>query len=197
MAFVPVPDVVRVNIKATTIAMPWSFGLWFSCPGFDRADMETLLDYIETTLLPGIAPYLDDDTTFGQLVAYDMSAVDGEKVARDISVAGTVADTPALVSTALVISYYGGKRGPWNQGRCYLAGFADNGVSASTIDQVTAGYIHAYFLDMITSPPAPWQWCVVSRVFEGAPRVEGVYAPVMSSTINSYVVGTQKRRLPR
>ena len=197
MPFIPVPDVTRVVVKAKTIAMEWSFGLWFSYPGFDRTDMEALLDYIETTMLPEIALHLEDSTYFSQLVAYDMRAVDGEKVVRGVNILGQVTDAPAVISNSLVISFYGSQRGPWNQGRVYISGLADTQVSASTIDTGTAALIYAAFEALRLAGPTPWQWCCVSKTFDNQPRAEGISTPVTSVAINSYVVGTQKRRLPR
>lgn len=195
MPFIPVPDAVKVTIYGHTGSREWTLNLWFAMPGFDAEDMGDLGAYLETWLTDELAPQLATNTNFDQIILYDMSTVDGNKLVIDVDIPGTSVGALNPVSTACVVSYYGSKRGKWNAGRNYVTGFTEEAGDEKDMTQLKADGIRDAYRVLMTDLPAGWTWVVVSRFFNKAARTVGVWAPVISCVVRNLVYGTQKRRL--
>lgn len=195
MAFIPVPDAVRVTIFGHTGARTWSFNLWFYMPGFDAQDMENLADYLETFLDTSLKGQVATTTNFDQIVIYDMNDDEGAKVVLDIDIAGTAAGALMPVNNALCLSLYSTKRGKWNQGRVYLCGFTEEAGDEKDWTQAKADGVVAAFQTILDTPPTGWTWSVVSRFKDKQPRTAGVHSAITTLSVRNLVFASQRRRL--
>lgn len=193
--FVPIPDVCKAVVGATTGARDWSFSLYFAQPGFDSVDMQSLAEYLEDTWLVNLADELSDNTKIKQLTLYDMRSEDGDKLVTALDIDGTAIGVPASVASACVVTYYASKRGPWNRGRSYITGINEEAIDEYTVTQGKADGIRDVFKELLTEIIAGWTWVVVSTYKANEKRLEGVWAPVISAIVRNLVLGTQRRRL--
>lgn len=197
MTFQPVPDCALVRVTASTDALDWSFNLHFAKPGFVSADLSTLVDHLEANMLADLAAALSSSTTLEHVYAWDLNAVDGYKHEKDISIAGTGTANAVSPSLAAVISFYGNKRGKWNQGRNYLGGLEEATVDAVDIQAATLLTIKTAYETLISDPPTGWTWVIVSRYLNKAKRTNGVYINVETVVTRSGRFGVQRRRAAR
>jgi hypothetical protein len=197
MPFQPVPDCAHVRITMLTGELDASINLAFAKPGFVSADLATLIDHLEANFLNSLKPAINGNYTFEHIYAWDLSAVDGYKSEKDISIAGTGSGNPVSPALATVVSFYGNKRGKWNQGRNFLPGLGEDHVDQTDIQAVITTGIRGAYETLITNPPTGWQWVVVSRYLNGAKRTNGVYIAVESVVVRSGRFGVQRRRTDR
>jgi hypothetical protein len=197
MAFIPVPDAVRVTVFGHTGERNWTFSLWFHKASFVEDDMDNLADALYDWCDDALKHALCDDTTIDRLVLYDMNTIDGFKVVKDVDLAGLYDGTPLAVNCCAVMSLYGARRGKWNQGRVFAPGLTEGDVNEYRIDTPSIINYETAFQALVDTPPAGWTWVIASRYFNNAPRAEGVTTEVKTVQVRSNVVGTQKRRLQR
>jgi hypothetical protein len=195
MAFIPVPDAAKVTIFGHTGDKEWTVNLWFAMPGFDSNDMTNLADYLYDWIDTSFRVPLSDNTTVDSLTIYDMRTEDGDKVVKSVGLAGAQTGSPATVASACVVSFYGTKRGKWNQGRNYVTGLNEADMTEDEMDSTVATTIRDSYRYLYNYPPTPWVWAVVSRYLNGSPRTNGVWTAVVSCIVRNLVLGTQKRRL--
>jgi hypothetical protein len=201
MAFIKVPNCVFVRIRLVTAVagLEATIGLWFQKTNFIQDDMQDLADHLEANFVADLMTPLCDDYTANLISVYDMTDVEGLVVHKEIDIDGgsTPTDTPLSPANCLVVSFYGDKRGKWNQGRNYVAGLTEQGSDQVDVGQTTADDILAAYQTLIDDPPTGWTWCVVSRYFDKQPRVEGVANPVNSVIYRNRRFGFQRRRARR
>jgi hypothetical protein len=197
MAFIPIPDTVRVVISGTVGDRRWSIGLWFSMPGFDSTDMEDLLTHTKANFCVDYMGPLSENAHLTELVAYDMRSEDGDKIALIADIDGQVTSEPTAVSNAGVISFYATGRGRWNQGRVYTTGWPEADVDEKRIQEGSLDSMVAAFQTLIDSPCPGWTWTVVSRFYKGLAREVGIWAPVIRCIWRNTTLGSQRRRLQK
>jgi hypothetical protein len=197
MAFIPIPDTVRVVLSGVVGDRRWSIGIYFSMPGFDSSDMQALLDHLEANFAPDYMTALSENATMTQITAYDMRSETGDKLTADVDIDGGVASTPTAVSAAGVISFYASGRGKWNQGRVYTTGWSEVDVDEKRIQDTALDVMVAAFQTLIDAPCPGWTWTVISRFYKGAPRAIAVWAPIVRCIWRNTTLGSQRRRLQK
>jgi hypothetical protein len=196
MAFIPVPNAayVRLHYKVGDV-LTASIGFWFTKEGFGVEDMNDLLDDIAANFCNTYKASCAEVTTLNRLEAYDMRAPDGYHVVKNISIDGAKTGLPPLSpATSLCVSFKNSKRGPWNRGRAYCSGFAEEDADEMDWESNVTTNILAAFQSLIDTPPTGWTWVICSKIFNGEPRATGLCSAVTEVLINSTRFAIQKRR---
>jgi len=127
-----------------------------------------------------LAPLLSEDWSSVRVRAVDLTIATGPISERAAAATGGVAGESAPNNVAACVSFRTDQRGRSARGRNYVPGVPNSLLTLNTLD---AGFITdlvaAYFELVGAGTLTPgWQWCVVSRVFEGGPRVSPLVIPI-------------------
>lgn len=200
MTFQPVPDVVLARLFFHAGTDPFSIGLHFAKPGFSESDIDTLVANLETGLGTDLLAFMPASCGLDRIVAWDLESVDGYKQTNPSVLVGTLAGGTGGVSPAAstVVTFYSGRRGPWNRGRVYVGGLDEAVVDKNTIETAHADGVAACFQDLIDTPVAGFTWCIVSRYENKIKRSpNAVYSAVEFVECRNKKIGIQRRRVYR
>jgi len=105
--------------------------------------------------------------------------------------------SPALPgNAAITVSFRTPNRGRSFRWRNYVAGLPESQVTGNTVSLAVTTALQAAYTQLLSLPlDDPWEWVVVSRVADGAPRVTGVATAITSATVVDQFVDSQRRRL--
>jgi hypothetical protein len=167
--------------------------------GFSTVDMTGLCNDLLlwwTTVYRGS---MSIQLTIRELVCTDLSTQTGPVVtvvAPTPNPAGMVVQDSEPGNVSLCVSFRTIMRGRSYRGRNFVAGIP---ITARVGNTVTAGFAaniqgayNALPASIVTSP---WEWVVVSRFTNGAPRVAGAATPVESAAVVDNNIDSMRRRL--
>jgi hypothetical protein len=199
VAFIPVPNVVKVKLTLTINTLVSSISLYFERQSFTYADMETLSDNLVLGFCPDLMDALCDDYKMTQIDLWDLNSVDGYHISNGLDIDGgsDPGATPVSPAQTCVVSYYAARRGKWNAGRNFVPGLFEGQVDETDIQGGLANAILAPYLALIEDPPTGWVWVTVSRYLDRQARAVGVSSPVVSAVVRSNRFGFQRRRAAR
>lgn len=200
MAFIPAPNVLMLEIRGTFNGEEIENTLYFDTTGsITEAKVEDLFDFMEDDWLPDWLTALSDDFQVDELYATDLTSSTSPAYSRTI--------TPPLVgdntggnlpgNVAIVISFRTNGRGRSTRGRNFVGGLTEDKVTGNLFDLTTlADLVAAYELLLGGgSFPVDWVWGVLSRIFEGAPRTEGLFQEIVDVLATDIIVDSQRGRL--
>jgi hypothetical protein len=201
MPFVPAPNIVQAEIRAT----------------LDGQNIENriMIDVLTTptpTIVEDVAVLVNDWTqatyfdhipsavSLRSIVATDLSAADGSQhtITPSGPFVGALSNPPEPNEVTFCVSLRTGSRGRSARGRFYVLAVQKADVVGNYID---SGRAASYVSDLDTLIAdviaAGWALSIVSYITDGAPRVGGpVYYPVVNATFIDLAVDSMKRRKP-
>lgn len=200
MPFIPVADTVLAEIRQELFGQRIENTLYFRMVGGSGIAESTGLanDLIVwwTTLL---SQFLSLDLTLREVTITDLSTATGYSVTVGAPTPNPTGDiaVPALPgSVAACVSFRTTNRGRSFRGRNYVAGLPENAVEGNTLSPTTRnGIVNSYGGIASTVVSFPWEWVVVSRYSNGAPRVAGTATLVSAVVMTDDFVDSQRRRL--
>lgn len=199
MAFIPVDGVVQVELRFALHGQQCENTLYFrNEDGVNLANMTVLADDINDWLVPTYMGMLPSSTTLLEVYLTDLTSSIGPTVSNtDLAASpGTYTTSPALPGNATVTaSFRTNGRGRSARGRNYIVGLGEDSVVGNTINPALRTAIENAYLALLPEISTGWQWVVVSRYHNGAPRVEGEFYPVTNVLVVDPYVDSQRRRL--
>lgn len=199
MPFIPIPDVAYLKAGLKVGSLVGSIGLYFRKTGYVPNDVEELLDFAEDTFVTELMYPLCDDVKAYELTVQDMRTEEGQVWVRDIDIIGGsgTGENPLIFGAAVVVSFYGEGRGPWNRGRNYVPGMTEGTVDEADVQQAIADDLVLAYNKLLTPGAPGWAWVIASRHYKGAPRLVAVTTPVQRVRVRDLRLGFQRRRVPR
>lgn len=170
-------------------------------PSWNLADIESLLDIFEDTYWPAVKGLLTAGISLYQLVATDLSSLDGLKVSRPISPAqpGTNVGAVGPNNVTMAVKLSPQTRGRGSAGRIFWPDIPEPSVTANTIDSTYAADVVAAVELLRSTIGTLWantDLCVLSRFEAGVRRATGIGRTVLSVGITDALVDSMKNRLP-
>lgn len=201
MAFVPVPGVLEAEIRMSLDNQLVENTLYFkptvTTPGGTPTDLANDLLVWWTV---NMSPALSDNTLLREIYVTDLTtATSGAATQPAPAPAPTGGRTgaPSPNNVSLAVSFRTAQRGRSFRGRNYIAGINEPDTEWNQISAALEGLILAGYNALLTAPfSGDWEWGVVSRFANKAPRVTGVFTPITSVTIVDRTIDSQRRRLP-
>lgn len=200
MEFIPVPGVAEVTFHQTSLGEKVVNVLhYFADTLTSAADLDVLAFEAFQWWATNAAPLLPDSVSLDFVRAKDLTTESGAQVEYGGSgpEPGQSA-SPALPNgCALVITKRTSIAGRSYRGRIYVCGLIESNVDGNTVQPTTVtNWLDAWgqALTVNTTGPTPLPMVVVSRFFEGAPRVTGIHTEVTELTSDGFV-DSQRRRL--
>lgn len=201
MAFIPVPLTAQFNIRGTVNDVPMENVVAFRRLGGTPWDATALVTAI-SSIIPAWAANvtLELSTGYHALTVYarDLSTEAGAVAEGtfDPGTAGTVSGDAHPGNVAVCITHRTGLAGRSYRGRTYIGGIPEvmtvqNDITTAFQGDLLAAW-NAFIGEMTSSG---YEFVVVSRYNNNAPRVTGVATPVISSVIRDTLVDSQRRRL--
>jgi hypothetical protein len=201
MAFVPAPNIVQAEVRATLAGQK-----------IENRWMIDVLTAVTPTLVDDVAnlvnvwaqdtyfDFLPDAVALVATVATDMSDANGAQVtiAPTGSFTGALGEEPMPNEVTFCISLHTASRGRSARGRSYMLAttkftVTGNDLSAGRADQYK-GAIQT-LIDRVAA--AGWSLVIVSYIANGVPRPGGpVYFGVTTATYTDLVVDSQRGRKP-
>jgi hypothetical protein len=201
MAFISVPGCVLAELIYSWQGQTCENTLYFGASGsITPTNMETLAAALATWWGDNYAPAISDDVSLQAVRVTDLSNEEAPSIEYNTSLPIPGENTsPSLPNNcALCVSFRTANRGRTARGRNYIVGLCENQTTNSQVDAgVPDFFTDAYSLligagTFVTG----YQWCVVSRYFQGIPRVSGIARPVTGVRVVDMVIDSQRRRLP-
>lgn len=199
MAFIPTENAAQVELRFTLHGQQVENTLYFYNPdGVGLAGLIDITDQVNdwyTAHLKGtqgssvtLLEVYGTDLTSAIAPVYSNTALNGT--------VGTFTTGPIMPgNVTLAVSFRTSGRGRSARGRNYVVGLPEASVTGNTVDTGLVNSIEAAYVSLVTFLTGTWQWVVLSRYFEGAPRAEGLIQPVTNAIIVDPYVDSQRRRL--
>lgn len=200
MAFIPVPDVVQVDLVYTLDTQIIENVLHYKPVGLPVVDSmvelgEELISWWSTTG----KVQCPDEVSLINVKVTDLATnfAPSINVGTGLPIAGTLSGAPLPNNCSLCVTKRTVFRGRSFRGRIYHPALTEtdvtaNAVSAGRVNAIIAAYEDLMFFTLVEDT---WSLGVVSRYSEGEPRVEGIFTPVVALTTDG-MVDSQRRRLP-
>lgn len=199
MPFVPVLNVVQVNLRGTYFGEQVENTLYFeTAPAVTPSFVANVALSAENWWVGDVVPLLSSSYVWREAYAVDLTTATGPTATSALS-AGTAggAVQPGMPgNVALCISFRTDQRGRSFRGRNYLCGLTEDNVVGN---QITPGsippFVNAYLPLLEAGEMLPGVWVVVSRFSGGLRRTVGVSTPVTSVLVVDNNVDSMRRRL--
>lgn len=197
--FIPVPSVVSCRIRGEYFGDTVINDLYFkkTAGGVTPTDLTALTNIVQTWLEDEIAPYLSDSLTYNQVSMRDLTNELGWVYQSGMAITGAFsgAGMPGNVTASLTFvdgfPHRGGKPGNRVSG-LIEPNVIGNNIATDWLETLRAGY---QGLIGLAASSGDYFWCTVSRYIAGAPRAEGLAAPILAVSTFNRRVHTQRTRV--
>lgn len=198
MAFIPLPNGVKVELKYTLNGKACVNVLWFTKPVITvTVDFPALGGAIKDWWVDTQAAAHPTSMSLDEIVITEWAAADGAQLTftEDLPAAGTNASPALPNNVALVVSLRTGYTGRSFRGRMYVPGLHEGQVVGDDVSLLIASDF-ATGAELLASMALDegFLWVVASFHHDLAPRVTGVPSAITSFVVNTRV-DTQRRRL--
>jgi hypothetical protein len=203
MVYVPAQNVAQANLRYTWDNQLCENTLYFelTTATIDKTLLEILALDLATWWSNNIAARQTVGIALREVYCVDLTTQTGPTgahVPNPPTPGGSV--SPSLPNNvALCVSFRTGGRGRSSRGRNYVPGLTEADVTNNEVDTLAASAIaSAYELLMVSSTfTSPWNWVVISRYENKAPRLSALVQPVTDVVITDNIVDSQRKRLPK
>jgi hypothetical protein len=201
MAFIPVPNTVEMTLRAQVFGQECVNTQYATLAAGvpTAAQVEEVCAAWRDVVLDHLNLW-HNQTTFIEVHGRDLSTDDGPvaDISFDAGVTGSVSSGALPNNVSLAIQFRSGVAGRSNRGRNYLFGIAETYLAdANHVTSVFANAVHTYYGDVGSAiVAAGFEWVIVSRYHDGAPRVSGQVLPINSHGFADFTIDSQRRRLP-
>lgn len=202
MAFQAVPNVCRVNVRATLLGeqMENVFHLVKTTPSpFTAAEVLQVADTTLAAWAANMLPNLGGNYVFREVVT---AALDSDGAPTATSVPGTppsggAAGEALPAQNALVITHRTGLTGRSFRGRTYIGGLTESQTSGNNVTAAAGDAIaDAFALVKGAWVTEGWDLVVVSRYANKVARPTGIFTRVLASVIRDYQMDRRSSRMP-
>lgn len=200
MAFQPLADGAKVVLLWGETLETWSNTMYFTRPSYTLAEQQVLVDLVMDQF-EGLADiYLQSGFQLKDAVCYDMRSETAPIVnTLRPPYSGSQVGNPGAINSGAVVTFYTAQRGRSGRGRNYLAGFSEDDMGRTAINnQTMLAAIETFYNTIIADYPTNgWSWVVASGQQGGVTLPALVPYPVTSVVIRNAEFGTQRRRINR
>jgi len=206
MPFVPVPDVIEVDVNYTLDGQIVQNTMYFhSSTGWDASSISTWLSDMKDLIASDLMPFLSSALELFELVGklLDAASSISATFGAFTPVSGSDINSMLPNNSTYTISFRTGLSGRSFRGRNYIPGLTSGSVSGNVIDSTTrTGILDFYTTLRALAISSGYEMVVVSR-FSGVdvngdpiPRVTGLATEILSFGTADFTVDSQRRRLP-
>ncbi len=199
MPFVPIPNCVEVELRAT-IDDQHVENRWFVDVGAAPTDLilESCAGVAVSWIEPTYQDLCNQNVTFTEVIVTDVSVADGAQFSAPVNVNGLVLSDPYPNETAFCISLRSGLRGRSRRGRIFL--FPPSTSYVVPPNKVTDGYrtgaIDAVQALIDAYDTSGFALSIVSLVSEGAPRTTPLVTRVTAAIAVDNLLDSMRSRKP-
>lgn len=201
MTFIPAPNIVRVELRATKEGQFVENRFHVNCFHTPTTtDLANIGSVVTTIALGDWLPLLPSNLALREIVLTSLQTENDIQLIGpfEAGTVGTASGDPLPNNNSLCISLRSGFTGRSARGRLYWMGLTESQVTQSSVNSTPAEDIRAA-VDSIrtTLDTNSYALTIVSYFTNGDPRVGGpVYFEVNACTLVDTVIDSQRRRLP-
>lgn len=199
MAFIPTENVAQVEIRYFAAGQQCENTLYFYNPdGVGLAGLIDITDQVGEWWDLHLQPQQAGDVSILEIYGTDLTSSTAPtytNLEKEGMTGGNTATGMLPGNATLCVSFRTVGRGRSSRGRNYFVGLPEGAVTQNTVGAGTVSAIEDAYNALITFVTPPWQWIVLSRYVDGAPRVEGLIQPVVAALCVDPYVDSQRRRL--
>lgn len=201
MAFIPVAGVLEAEIRMSLDDQLVENTLYFKpTPDSEAGTPIALAADLLVWWTVSMAPALSDNTFLREIYVTDLTTATSGAATQPAPAPaphGGRTGAPSPNNVSLAVSFRTAQRGRSFRGRNYIAGINEPDTEWNQISATLEGLILAGYNELLSAPfSTDWQWGVVSRFANKAPRAAGVFTPITAVTIVDRTIDSQRRRLP-
>src|SRR4029453_73176 len=156
-----------------------------------EANMTTLAAELAEWWGANYAPAISDDVTLQAVRCTDLSSQEGPSIeyTATLPIPGENTSQSVPNNCSLCISFRTAARGRSARGRNYIVGLSENQTTNSSVDAGVPDFFTDAYSLLIGAGTfvAGYQWCVLSRYFNNAPRASGIGRPVTGVRVTDMV----------
>jgi hypothetical protein len=202
MAFVPTPNVIQVEIRASVSGERCENRVMidvFHEPTL--ADMTSIANIFSTFLAASWIPLLPSTTVITELYLKSLHAQNAPEATFPLpagSYTGTASSVALPNNVSFCVSLRSNMTGRSARGRLFWLSLPELAVVGNTVDSTYAANVRSAVQQIdVGMTAAGYEWVIVSYRTNNAPRVGGpIYFSVNSVTTVDLTVDSQRRRLP-
>lgn len=200
MAFIPVQDVAMVELRMLLGNKQVENTLYFEASaGVNESNMNALAAAVKVWWATNMVSLVSQSLALIEVYVTDLTSQTGPTVSytTDLPITGTVTGDLMPGNVSLAVSFRTSGRGRSSRGRNYLTGFVESQVVGDVINAGNTDPYQAAYEEMVGAGTlvAGWQWVVVSRFFNNAPRTAGLSQPVTAVVVVDPFVDSMRSRL--
>lgn len=200
MAYVPVPNVAQVEVRASFLGEQVEnvYHFQFTDGTIDFLALQALVDAVGAAWITEMLPQLQGNYTLREVYGVDLTTVSGPAATyvAPASSDGALSGDPATGATCLCISLRTAKRGRGFRGRKYICGLRDIDIQGNVMLTGPATALLAAHNDFITAvETGTWSFGIVHRFENGVSLAEGEFNAVLSQLLVDFNIDSQRRRL--
>jgi hypothetical protein len=200
MTFVPAPNVVQVNQRATLFDQQIENVHYILTPPgeLSAADVQAVADAANDAWIQNLLAVLTLDYIFRETYATDLTTQTAPAAtsAAPAATTGLVTAEAAPANVALCVSLRTNGRGRSARGRQYISGLNVNDITGNQFDTAAAQAVvdafNGYAADIYN---AGYQVVVLSRYENKQPRTEALVQPLTVAVLTDTFIDSQRRRL--
>lgn len=201
MAFVPAPNILLIEVRATKELQRIENRFHVDClhpPTL--ADIIAVNAILATSIATDWVPNLPTDVTINSIFYRSLETENDIQLEVPLTSGnvGTFSGTPAPNQNTICISLRSGSAGRSARGRLYWLGLSEGQYTTNVIDSGPLADIVTVITDLVAAlAAASYPWTIVSYQSGGAPRPGGpVYFFVTNVLTVDAVIDSQRRRMP-
>lgn len=200
MAFIPVPNGVRVAVTQTIGSINYQNVYHFVKENFTYQDMLDLATLMWTIYDQYLMPFIGSQISLTEVVVTDERTEGAPAVSyADTPVAGSKTGELFPLGDAAVLTHRTGKRGRSYRGRTYVSGFVESQCTGNLLTDsatITGLETFANYMRSATSSSG-WSFVVASKQHNGQALTTADTEPVAVSVLRNSTLGSQRKRKRR
>lgn len=199
MAFIPIPNTARVELRFTQDSQQCAnvFHVESSAP-LSVGDLTSMGDAF-ATWYADLATNVSATVTLREISIVDQSSASSIGIIYNsgLPITGSVSGEAMPNGTSIAIKWSTGLTGRSFRGRTFHLGLAINQADSNEINSTLATLLVARYQELVTEVAgADFTLVVASRYANNAPRVTGVTTPILTASLADLTLDRQWRRMP-
>jgi len=201
MAFVPAPNIVQVELRATLAGQNIENRLMVDAlEPVTETNLADITNLVSNWAQSTYFDHLPSAVVLREVVGTDLTTQNGQQhtIAPEGGIGGGLSGEPMPNEVTLCVSLRSGNRGRSARGRLYVLALEKVQVSGNNVSGTLAANFVAdmeALIDVLTT--AGYALVIVSYISNKVPRPGGpVYFPVTTAVVTDLVVDSMRRRKP-
>ena len=199
IAFIPASGVAQIEMRGRAHVEMVENVLYFrkTSPPINQADLDALTAFMAQEYSLAWKAQLTNEYVHREVYGTDLTSATSftSTNVSQAGIGGTLAGIGLPGNVTFTLSFRTPNRGRSGRGRNYWPLLAEADVTGNFLSTTRRNALIGVYNRLISGPPTGWEWGVLSRYTNGAPRVNGLFIPITHVIAVDDAIDSQRRRL--